>query len=264
MKNKNKQCSFFPSIFSLILLLSGLPASAGTAPAVPFAVLAQYPHRSHAFTEGLELVDGLLYESSGLYRQSFITAMPLEAGGDALFFEMLPGSVFGEGMTVFKDRIYVLTWKEQRALVYDRKTRKLIREFTYEGEGWGLTHDDKHLIMSNGSDKLLYLDPDDGKVVRTVAVTEDGKPVTQLNELELVDKRILANVWRTDTIVVIDPKTGVVTGRIELDKLYPHSMRSPAADVMNGIAYDPADKTLLVTGKLWPTVYRLRLTKPLP
>jgi len=237
--------------------------AAASTPVIPWQVKAEYPHRGAAFTQGFELVDGLIYESSGLYRSSYISAWPLEKG-DALFMQMLPGALFGEGMTVLKDKIYVLTWKERIGLIYDKSSREKIGEFSYSGEGWGLTNDGRQLIMSDGTDKLRFLDPADGHVLKTVSVTENGQPVLRLNELERVGNRVLANVWQTDSIVVINPETGVVTARLDLDKLYPKASRKPAADVLNGIAFDPADKTLLVTGKFWPTVYRLRLDRPLP
>lgn len=237
--------------------------AAATTPVIAWEVKAEYPHRNAAFTQGFELVDGLVYESSGLYRASFITAWPLEKG-DALFMQMLPGALFGEGLTVLKDKIYVLTWKERIGLIYDKQSREKIGEFSYNSEGWGLTNDGARLIMSDGTDKLRFLDPADGRVLKTVSVTENGQPVLRLNELERVGNRILANVWQTDTILVINPETGVVTGRIDLEKMYPKASRKPAADVLNGIAFDPADKTLLVTGKFWPTVFRLRLKQNLP
>jgi len=253
----------FVSAFSLLLsLLLALPAAADT-PNIGFDVVARYPHRSEAFTEGLELVDGLLYESSGLDRKSFIIAGPLTGEGRVIR-QRLPEVYFGEGLTVFGDSIYLLTWRNQRGFIFDKKTLRKTGEFSYAGEGWGLTHNDKQLIMSDGSANLKFLEPGSGRVVKTVPVTENGRPVIYLNELERVGKRVLANVWQTDNIVVIDPDTGVVTARIDLGKLYPPGMRKPGTDVLNGIALDPADNTLLVTGKWWPTLYRLRLRQALP
>lgn len=246
---------------ALLGLLLALPAAA--VPAVPFEVTARYDHRTAAFTEGLEVVDGAIYESSGLNRQSYFARWTLD-GKEPIRKQALPDEIFGEGLTVLGERIYVLSWQNRRALIFDRKTWKQIGEFAYTGEGWGLTNDGRQLIMSDGTANLRFLDPKDGRVVRTVAVQVNGKPLVRLNELERVGNRILANIWQTDTVAVIDPESGAVTARIDLANLYPKGLRKPGTDVLNGIALDPADKTLLVTGKFWPTVYRLRLLQPLP
>ena len=266
-------------ILLLTLALTGgrLHAETAAPPSLGFKVLAQYPHDTNSFTQGLELDDGALYESSGLYRRSFITRTQLPPAGSAKTTaspadarRQLPERDFGEGLTVWDDRIYVVTWRERRGLVFERTTLAPVSEFEIGGEGWGLTHDETHLILSDGSPVLRFLDRQSFAVAKTLTVRSGGKPLSQLNELEWVGARdgrparLLANVWQTDELVVIDPATGDVTGRIDLGRLYPHGMRSPRADVMNGIAWDSRDDTLLVTGKFWPQLYRLQLSQPLP
>lgn len=257
---------------------SALPAETQIPPALTFQVLAQYPHDANRFTQGLEIVDGALYESSGLYGRSFIarSALPqpqvpallAPAANDA--HQSLPARYFGEGLTVLGDRIYVVTWREKRGLVFERASLQPAGEFAIDGEGWGLTHDNKHLILSDGSAVLRFLDPKTFAVQKTVTVRSGGQPLANLNELEWIGARkgqparLLANVWQTDELVVIDPADGRVTGRLDLRQLYPRDQRSRRADVMNGIAWDARDDTLLVTGKFWPHLYRLKLLQPLP
>ena len=170
--------------------------------------------------------------------------------------------VFGEGITQWADRLIGLTWTEQTAYVLDLKTFKLWRKFSYPGEGWGLTHNDKELVMSDGSPELRFLDPANFKELRRVRVTAGGQPVAQLNELEWVDGEILANIWQTDRIARIDPRTGRVTSWIDLAGLLPDNLRSSPDAVLNGIAYDAKKKRLFVTGKLWPKLFEIQLTKP--
>lgn len=253
---------------ALTLLLCLLGTAAAAAPSLSYSVIARYAHPEAPFTQGLELDGDTVYESSGLYFRSYIARWHL---GDQQFFEKtdLSPAIFAEGLTVFGNRVYVLSWKEQKATVFDKATLKKTAEFGYAGEGWGLTHNQQALIMSDGSDRLRFLDPNDFHGLKNIAVSEDGKPVTQLNELEWIPAsaqhpaRILANIWQTDSIVVIDPETGAVTARLDLSKLYPKGQRSAHSDVLNGIALDPRDNTLLITGKFWPTVFRVQLTEPL-
>jgi glutamine cyclotransferase len=277
-----------PRVAIRILLLAlalGGPLQAKTPSAAPptpaaltFQVLAQYPHDADRFTQGLEIADGALYESSGLYGRSFIARTALPAASVPAMLappandtrQPLPPRYFGEGLTVWGDHIYVVTWREQRGLVFERASLQRAGEFAIEGEGWGLTHDNQHLILSDGSAVLRFLDPKTFAVRKTVTVRSGGKPLAKLNELEWIEARhgrparLLANVWETDELVVIDPADGRVTGRLDLRQLYPHGQRSRRADVMNGIAWDPRDDTLLVTGKFWPHLYRLKLLQPLP
>jgi len=235
--------------------------SALAAPAVPvygYKVVKAYPHDPEAFTQGLFFHDGALYESTGLRGRSSIRKVELETGKVAQGIA-LPPEIFGEGITQWGDRIIGITWTEQTAFVLDLKTFKLWRKFNYPGEGWGITHNDKELVMSDGTPELRFLDPTTFKELRRVRVTADGKPIDQLNELEWVEGEVYANIWQTDRIARIDPKTGKVTGWIDLTGLLPQ--RGSADDVLNGIAYDAKTKRLFVTGKLWPKLFEIQLVK---
>lgn len=265
------------SLLSVLLALVASAAQADTATAPPvleYQVLAQYPHDPSIFTQGLEIADDALYESSGLYGQSFVIrhALPGAPPTSAAPVERraLPERFFGEGLTVWKDSVYIATWREHRGLILNRKTLQPTGNFPIAGEGWGLTHDDRHLILSDGSATLQFIDPRTFAVEKTVTVRSAGQPIDRLNELEWIPAdrgqpaRILANIWQTDELVAIDPADGRVTARLDLRDLYPHGLRSPRADVMNGIAFDAEGRTLLVTGKFWPRLYRIRLGQPLP
>lgn len=250
----------------LCVTLGSVNASA--APTLSYTVVARYAHPDTPYTQGLELDGDTVYESSGLYRQSFISRWQI---GEQSAFDKraVAPEIFAEGLTLLGNRVYVLSWQEQRGTVFDKASLNKIGEFAYRGEGWGLTHDAHALIMSDGSATLRWLDPADFRSVKTLAVSEDGHPVEHLNELEWIPARatqparILANIWQTNSIVAIDPDTGNVTARLDLSKLYPSGQRSAHADVLNGIAFDPRDNTLLITGKFWPTVFRLRLDEPI-
>lgn len=259
-----------PLLFFLSLLCGAVRADA--APSLAYQVIAQYPHDAGAFTQGLEIAGDALFESSGLYGHSFIARGPLPGAAAVapVVRKALPATVFGEGLTVWGERIYVATWRERRGLIFARDSLEPLGEFPIAGEGWGLTHDGTHLILSNGSATLQFLDRHDHAVRRTVTVHDGDAPIDRLNELEWVagtdgqPARLLANVWQTDELLVIDPVDGRVTARLDLRQLYPVGLRSRNADVMNGIAFDARDGTLLVTGKLWPRLYRIRLPQPLP
>jgi glutamine cyclotransferase len=235
------------------------PASAAT-PVQGYKVVKTYPHDAMAFTQGLFFQDGFLYEGTGLQGRSSIRKLDLETGR-VLQEVALPPEVFGEGITPWGDRLIGLTWRDQTAFVLDLKSFKLWRKFNYPGEGWGLTHNERELVMSDGTAELRFLDPVSFKELRRVRVTADGQPVTQLNELEWVEGEVWANIWQTDRIARIDPKTGRVTAWIDLSGLLPDNERLNADAVLNGIAYDPKSKRLFVTGKLWPKLFEIRLVK---
>jgi len=245
-----------------------LCSCAYAAPLIDYTVVARYAHPNQSFTEGFELHGDTVYESSGQYGRSYIARWQLK-GSQIDSWQPLPTAMFGEGLTVLGERIYVLTWRERKALIFDKDSLQQIGQFDFAGEGWGLTNDGHHLITSNGSDTLRFIDPITQKIISEIEVTDAGKSVTQLNELEWIpahDKqpaRILANIWQTDTIVAIDPRSGAVTAKLDMRKLYPSGQRSPSADVLNGIAFDARDNTLLLTGKIWPFVYRVKLAEPL-
>lgn len=224
--------------------------------ALRLQVIRSYPHDPSAFTQGLVLHQGLLYESTGLVGRSSLRQVDV-ATGRVLRKIDVAAPIFAEGLALVDDRLFQLTWQHGRVLVYARGTFARVGEFSYTGEGWGLCYDGRLLVMSNGTETLTFRDPKDFSVKRTVAVTQGGRPPGRLNELECVDGAIYANVWTTDTIVRIDPATGAVTARIDASGLLTPSERA-GVDVLNGIAYDPSDRTFLITGKLWPRLFRVR------
>jgi glutaminyl-peptide cyclotransferase len=253
--------SLLPRRAALALLAAALAAPVLAAtPVQGFKVVNSYPHDPDAFTQGLFFHDGFLFEGTGLRGRSSIRKVEMETGKVVQQVD-LPADVFGEGISQWGDRLIGITWTEQTAYVLDLKTFKLWRKFNYPGEGWGLTRSDKELVMSDGSSELRFLDPLTFKELRRVRVTADGKPVDQLNELEWVEGEVLANVWMTDRIARIDPRTGRVTGWIDLSGLLPSSQRPNPDAVLNGIAYDARKKRLFVTGKLWPRLFEIQLTK---
>ena len=244
-----------------LLLASLLPAAAVQAalPTYDYKVVRSYPHDTQAFTEGLLYRDGFLYESTGLNGKSSIRKVDL-ASGKILQSKDIPPQYFGEGLTDWGDTLVGLTWQTQTGFVFDLKTFELKSQFAYPGEGWGLTHNGKELIMSDGTATLRFLDPKTFLEVRRVKVTADGIAVNQLNELEVVEGEIFANIWHTSTIARIDPASGKITGWIDFGKLYPDAGKGQNGEnVMNGIAYDPVKKRLFVTGKLWPKIYEVNI-----
>ncbi len=233
-------------------------APAGAAiPTHRYAVAAVYPHDPNAFTQGLQYVDGFLYEGTGLNGRSSIRKVQLDTG-KVVQQRDVPAQYFGEGITVWKSTLFQLTWQSGVAFTYDRATFAPGATFKYRGEGWGLTTDGTSLVMSDGTENLRFLDPDTFAERRRVSVTEAGRAVVSLNELEFVKGEILANIWQTDLIVRIDPRSGKVTARIDLSGLLSPRERV-ATDVLNGIAYDAARDRLFVTGKLWPKLFEIRL-----
>ena len=231
-------------------------SAAAQTPIYDYSVVRQHPHDPSAFTQGLVLENGILFEGTGLYGSSSLREVDLATGTVRRRVD-LAGDYFGEGVTVFQGRLFQLTWREQVGFIYDAATFARLGQWSYEGEGWGLTHDGRHLIMSDGTNRIRFLDPVSLNTVRTIDVYDQGAPVAQLNELEFIHGEIFANVWLTDWIVRIDPATGAVVGRIDMSGLLPSGT---AADVLNGIAYDPGSGHLLVTGKWWPTLFEVAIT----
>jgi len=221
-------------------------------------VVHAWPHDTAAFTEGLLFHNGDLLESTGLNGQSTLRDVDLNTGR-VLKEISVPAEYFGEGLTVIGSRAYQLTWRNGVGFIYDADTFQLQGQFAYTGEGWGLTTDGRWLILSDGTSRIRFLDPATFKVARTIDVTEAGRPVERLNELEWIKGEIFSNVWQTDEIVRIDPATGKVRGVIDLSGLLPPGDRRPDTDVLNGIAYDEARDRLFVTGKRWPKVFEIRL-----
>ena len=236
--------------------VSSQPAGA-SLPVFTYTLVRSYPHDAAAFTQGLQYLDGFLYEGTGNHGESSIRKVRLETG-EVLQKRDLPQQYFGEGIVVRKDELLQLTYKTEIGFVYDRLTFAPKRTFKYQGEGWGLTDNGQHLIMSDCSDRLRLLDPATLKELRRIAVTAAGTPVNNLNELEWVKGEVFANIWQTDYIARIDPATGRVTGWIDLRGLLSPRERAKT-DVLNGIAYDAAGDRLFVTGKWWPRVFEIKL-----
>ena len=226
-------------------------------PIYGYTVVRSYPHDPSAFTQGLQFIDGVLYEGTGLNGRSSIRRVNLETG-DVLKQHNVETQYFGEGITIFGNDLFELTWQSGIAFVYDRNTFALKKSFKYSGEGWGLTHDGTNLIMSDGTEYLRFLDPATFAERRRIRVTGVGQPVKNLNELEWVKGEILANIWMTDYIARIDPATGRINAYIDLRGLMPANDSS--RDVLNGIAYDAANDRLFVTGKLWPRLFEIKLS----
>lgn len=241
---------------------SPAPVSAATAPVGGYTVVKAYPHDTNAFTEGLFYRDGFIFESTGLKGRSFIRKWNLETGVSEQE-RIVDSRYFGEGIVDWKNRLYELTWTDEIGIIYDIDTFERIGEFSYPGEGWALTRDDKRLIMSDGTSFIRFLDPDTLKETGRIEVTDHGVPVRNLNELEYVKGELLANVWQTTRIARIDLATGNVTGWIELAGLLKEAgITGRNDDVLNGIAYDAAKDRLFVTGKLWPKLFEIKLTAP--
>jgi Glutamine cyclotransferase len=239
------------------LMLLATAFAQADVPILTVEVVARYPHDPSAFTQGLVIDRGELFEGTGLNGQSSLRRVDLETG-EVLQRHNLGQRYFGEGITILGDKIYQLTWTTQVGFVYSRDDFKQLQSFFYPGEGWGITHDGEQLIVSDGTAMLRFLDPETLKETRRVAVTEDGKPLTRLNELEYIDGEVWANVWYTDYIVRIDPATGRVVSKLDLSNLYPEGSND---DVLNGIAWDRDAQRLFVTGKLWPYLYEIRVNE---
>jgi glutamine cyclotransferase len=222
-----------------------------------YEVLARYPHDRQAFTQGLTYYDGYLYESTGLQGQSSLRKVDLTTGR-VLKKVDLGAEYFAEGLTILRGKIYQLTWLSGVGFTYDLSTFEKTGEFHYEGEGWGLTNDGRSLIVSDGSNRLKFLDPRDFKVERSIDVFYQGKPLDQLNELEYIDGEIYSNVWHKDLIARIDPATGRLLGTIDLTGIGA-GLGLDSEEVLNGIAYQPKSACLLVTGKRWPFLFKIRL-----
>lgn len=227
-------------------------------PVFGYEVVNTYPHDRGAFTQGLLIHDGILYEGTGIKGRSSLRKVDLETG-KVLKEHDIPGVYFGEGIAADGGRIVQLTWQSHKGFVYDRNTFELIKTFDYPTEGWGITYDGRDFIMSDGSATLYFLDPESFGEVGRLEVYDDKGPVTRLNELEYVKGEVFANVWGSDRIARIDPKTGRVTGWIELGGLLSAADRKTPVDVLNGIAYDDETGRFFVTGKLWPKIFEIKI-----
>ncbi len=224
-----------------------------------FRVIAAYPHDPDAYTQGLVIAGGRLYEGTGRYGASSIRRVDL-ATGRVEKIHAIGSEYFGEGIAIHDGKLYELTWKSGLAFVYDLDTFNVVQTLQYPTEGWGLTHDGRNLILSDGSATLRFLDPATFKTVREITVRDGDRPIEKLNELEYIDGEIWSNVWYDDRIARISPADGRVLGWIDLAALYPQSARG-GDDVLNGIAYDAAAKRIFVTGKDWPQLFEIEVLR---
>ncbi len=241
----------------ILLAIFLLPLLVQAAPVFKATVVKRIPHSRSDFTQGLEIHDGILYQSTGQYGASKLQTFKLEHGSLLAERELEP-QLFGEGITLFEGNIYQLTWRSGRVLIYRRESLQPAGEFTIPGEGWGLTNNGNELIYSDGSDQLHVISPQ-GMHLRSIPVRHRGRPVQRLNELEWTPEYILANVWGSDWIVMIDPGSGNVIGRIDTAGLLPRRERKPGTGVLNGIARNPQTGQLWLTGKNWPWLYQIDL-----
>jgi glutaminyl-peptide cyclotransferase len=248
-------------LLTLFLPLSHCQTRQATAAATPeytYKVVHVFPHDPAAFTQGLVYHDGFLYEGTGLNGHSSLRKVRLETGEVVQKTDLAP-EFFGEGIAIYRNEVVQLTWQSETGFVYDLGNFHLLRRFSYSGEGWGLATGDHEIFMSDGSTEIRVLDAGTLKEKRRIKVYDGDTPVEELNELEIVDGQIFANVWKSDRIARISPRTGKVLGWIDLEGiLSPIYHRDPNA-VLNGIAYDPAGKRLFVTGKLWPSVFEIKV-----
>ena len=239
---------------------AGVPEQASDPVYYTYRVKAVYPHAVDSYTQGLQYADGYMWEGTGMKGESRLLRTDLQSGVSEVIYA-LPSRFFGEGIALLGDRIYQLTWEEGTAFVYDRSTLRKTGELYYNGEGWGLATDGGKLYMTDGTNHIYRLNPDTFEREGTISVTLKGQPVHYLNEIEWIDGHIWANVYLTDTIVIIDPSTGRVTGVIDLGGLLPEEEHTPQTDVLNGIAYDADGKRIFVTGKNWSRLFEIEIVE---
>ena len=243
----------------LLLAVAGVAPAASEVPVYTAEVVHAYPHDVTAFTEGLFYLNGYLYESTGLEQHSSVRKVRLETGEVLKKLDIAP-QYFGEGIVNWKGHIVSLTWRTEVGFVFDLASFKQEKQFSYQGEGWGLTQNGKEIIMSDGTSQLRFLDPDTLKETHRIEVRLRGRPVPNVNELEWVKGEIFANVWQTNWMLRIDPVSGEVLGIVDLKGLLKQSDIVPGqTDVLNGIAYDAKGDRLFVTGKNWPKLFEIQL-----
>ena len=254
--------SSFTDCSKIPTLVGVASSSLKSVPVYTYKIVNTYAHDHRGFTQGLVFEDGFLYEGTGLHAQSSLRRVAL-ATGEILQLHRLPAHFFGEGITVYQDKIVQLTWKSNTGFVYSKENFELLREFHYSTEGWGITHDSQQLIMSDGTSTLYFLNPETFEQVGQIKIYDNNGPVKYLNELEYVEEQIYANVWQSNRIAKIDPQTGQVVGWVDLTGLLKLEGHRLPVDVLNGIAYDQTKKRLFVTGKLWPKLFEIQLI-PVP
>lgn len=243
-----------------LLVLSALPMEPlladATVPVYDYDIVNRYPHNTQSFTQGLLIENGRMYENTGRYGQSALMETRLEDGA-VLRSRPLGQRYFGEGIAVVEDRVFQLTWRENTVFVYDLETFEPLDAHYLPTEGWGLTYDGTRLLLSDGSDRLYYVDPDGFQITGSVPVTLDGRPLHNINELEYIHGEVWANVWMTERIARIDPQTGTVTGVVDLAGLRQKTRVGGAEAVLNGIAWDAEQDRIFVTGKLWGDLFEI-------
>lgn len=244
---------------ALVACVFCVSCSAGGIKDYAIKVVKEYPHDVTSYTQGLFFHNGNLYESTGQYGSSTLRKVDLDTG-KPLRKLSFSSKYFVEGSSILDDKLYVLTWQNKLAFVYDAATMEYSQSFSYPREGWGMTTDGKQLIVSDGSDKLYFLD-DKLNTVKTIKVSINGRPLRLLNELEWIDGKIWANIYTTDRIAIIDPESGDVEGLVDCTGLLPKSLRTPDTDVLNGIARNQSDGKIYITGKNWPKMYQIELVR---
>lgn len=255
-------CNYVSTPLPHISSDSNSPSAPEIAPPTvfSFSIVNSFPHDSDAFTQGLVYRDSVFYEGTGLFGASSIRKVAVETG-EVLQKRDNSSAFFGEGITIFNNKLYQITWQARTCFVYNLETFDITGQFSYATEGWGLTHDGTHLIMSDGSANIYFRDPNTFAEVRRIEVADTTGPIRNLNELEYIKGAIYANIWLTDRIAQIDPQTGHVIAWIDLTDLLPRNERPNNDAVLNGIAYDPGGDRLFVTGKWWPKIFEIKLVK---
>jgi glutaminyl-peptide cyclotransferase len=241
------------------IVSNGIPAPAN----IGFESINMYPHDTTSYTQGLEFYGGKLYESTGLEGESKLRIVDLKTGKPAKSIDIVDTTVFGEGITILHDTIYQITWKSQKCYVYDAKNWQVIKTFAYNTEGWGLTNDGKYIIMSDGTDKIYYRDPSTFNVAKIVSVKTNEGPLGNLNELEMINGFLYANVYGYDFIAKINVESGNVVGKIDMARIlekagYQNTKLESDGSVLNGIAFDSVNNKIYVTGKLWPALFEVK------
>ncbi|MGC2660551.1 MAG: glutaminyl-peptide cyclotransferase [Bryobacteraceae bacterium] len=247
-------------LFAILSVIRAAQVPSSGTPVYKYRIVNTYPHDPNAFTQGLVYLNGAFYESTGLYGHSTLRMVDVTTG-QVMRQQSVPSQFFAEGLTAWKSNLVQLTWKAGDAFEYDLFSFQHVRDFHYSGEGWGLAQDGRELIMSDGSADLRMLDPASFREISRLHVTDSGAPVNELNELEYVRGEVYANVWQTNRIARISPKTGKVVGWIDCTGLLADSDRTGHEDVLNGIAYDKEHDRLFVTGKLWPKLFEIKVTR---
>ncbi|MDD4294868.1 MAG: glutaminyl-peptide cyclotransferase [Candidatus Omnitrophica bacterium] len=247
----------------LIVLFSIINGPANTQSNVPvysYTILKEYPHNKNSFTQGLFYENGTIYESTGQKGYSRVYKYALN-GKRTPQIHKLDSKYFGEGLTVLDGKIFQITWLSSTGFIYDKYSLRPIKTFHYTTEGWGLTHNSKELIMSDGTSTLYFLEPATLRVVHTISVTADNIPVKDINELEYINGMIYANIWKTQKIAIIDPQTGNIIQWLDLTGLLDYTPHKKTPGVLNGIAYNPENDSLIVTGKYWPKMFEIKIVK---